>query len=231
MSDSQTIGFGEALRAAREAAQMDLRELSDATKIQTRYIEALESEQFDRVPGAIIGRGFLRVLAKELNADSDALMELYKAARGEEEACSIRPPQETEWRVGPPRKPWPDTRALALGAILLLAALVLVWVWSPWADSQDSKDKAVSTDVVHQLEIRAVARTWVRVEGVGLDGDQVALAPAETVTFEAPAPLTLELPDVDGVRLSWDGVALKSPETAGETTTVVLPRDLGKLKP
>ncbi len=43
--------FGEQLRLAREARGISLREISDQTRISTRYLEAIESGDLKRLPG------------------------------------------------------------------------------------------------------------------------------------------------------------------------------------
>ena len=43
--------IGETLREARLRLRMDITEVEQATKIRAKYLRALESEEFDRLPG------------------------------------------------------------------------------------------------------------------------------------------------------------------------------------
>ena len=49
--------FGENLRREREMRGVDLREIADATKINLRFLEAVENEEFGALPGGVFNRG------------------------------------------------------------------------------------------------------------------------------------------------------------------------------
>lgn|SRR5574341_77317 len=76
----ELIGIGERLRNAREARGLSLRAVADATRIRTIYLQALEEERFDQLPGAVYARGFLRTYADALGLDADRLMDSYPGA-------------------------------------------------------------------------------------------------------------------------------------------------------
>jgi cytoskeletal protein RodZ len=61
--------FGGNLRRERELRGATLAELSNATKIHIRYLQALEEDQFDLLPGGLFGRGFVRAVARYLKLD------------------------------------------------------------------------------------------------------------------------------------------------------------------
>lgn len=77
--------FGEWLRQQREIRGLSLREIVDSTKISMRYLEALETDRFDRLPAPIFARGFLRQYAQYVGLDSDDVVNFYLQASGEEE--------------------------------------------------------------------------------------------------------------------------------------------------
>jgi hypothetical protein len=70
-------GFGEHLKHERETRQVSLREISDATKISLRYLEALEQNRFDVLPGGVFNRGFVRAYAEHIGIDCDATVDRY----------------------------------------------------------------------------------------------------------------------------------------------------------
>ncbi len=54
-----------------------LEEISAATRISLRFLEALESEQWDSLPGGIFNRGFIRAVARFLGLNEESLVAEY----------------------------------------------------------------------------------------------------------------------------------------------------------
>ena len=77
---AELLGIGERLRNAREAKGLSLRAVADLTRIRAVYLQALEDERFDQLPGAVYARGFLRTYADALGLDADRLMDAYPGA-------------------------------------------------------------------------------------------------------------------------------------------------------
>ena len=63
--------IGEKLRLAREARGIALRDISEQTRISMRYLEAIESDDYRRLPGGIFNRSFIRAYAKFIGYDED----------------------------------------------------------------------------------------------------------------------------------------------------------------
>jgi hypothetical protein len=58
--------FGENLRRERELRGIDLREIAEATKISVRFLQALEQDRLEILPGGLFPRAFVRQYAKHL---------------------------------------------------------------------------------------------------------------------------------------------------------------------
>ena len=56
--------IGERLRIAREERGVPLREVADQTRISIHYLEAIEANEFNRLPGGIFNRSFLKAYAR-----------------------------------------------------------------------------------------------------------------------------------------------------------------------
>ena len=69
--------IGEQLRLARQERGIPLREISDQTRISVHYLEAIESNDFKRLPGGIFNRSFVRAYAKYIGYDEKQAMEGY----------------------------------------------------------------------------------------------------------------------------------------------------------
>ncbi|MFQ5662942.1 MAG: helix-turn-helix domain-containing protein [Terriglobia bacterium] len=76
--------FGENLRRERELRGITLPELANATKISLRHLQALEANQFDRLPGGVFNRGFVRAVARYMNLDEHHWVGEFVRAAGEE---------------------------------------------------------------------------------------------------------------------------------------------------
>lgn len=72
--------FGENLRREREMRGVSLEEIASATKISLRFLQAIEGENFSKLPGGIFGRSFIRSYARYLGLDEERVMAEYQLA-------------------------------------------------------------------------------------------------------------------------------------------------------
>ena len=91
--------FGENLRREREMRSVSLEEISAATKISVRFLSAIEKQEFDKLPGGIFNRGFVRAYAGYLGLDEEKIAAEYALAAGEAEVSLPRSVARAE--VGP----------------------------------------------------------------------------------------------------------------------------------
>src|SRR3954447_22034392 len=63
--------FGGQLKDAREQRGISLRQIATATKISMAALEALERNDFSRLPGGILSRAFVRAYALEVGLDPE----------------------------------------------------------------------------------------------------------------------------------------------------------------
>lgn len=76
-----SLTLGEKLRKLRADFRMSLQDVSKVTRIQVKYLESLESGQYEKLPADVYVRGFLRSYARYLNVDEQALVKLYERER------------------------------------------------------------------------------------------------------------------------------------------------------
>lgn len=77
-------GIGEQLRTAREAKGLSISDIEKATKIQGRYLEAIENNEFDKLPGDFYVRAFIRQYAQVVGLDGKELLSQYSGDIEEE---------------------------------------------------------------------------------------------------------------------------------------------------
>ena len=117
-----TIGtFGESLKRERELRGVTLDEISAATRIATRFLQAIENEQWDQLPGGVFNRGFVRAVARYLGLDEENIVAEYTLAVGDRQSVPV-------WTGSPPvvtpEQPW---LAWIIAAVVVLALLAGGW--------------------------------------------------------------------------------------------------------
>ena len=119
---------GELLTKAREKLNKSLLDVESETKIRGKYVEALENNQFEVIPGEVYVKGFLLTYSSYLGLDSRHLLEEYKKTYQS-------PPIRREPKTSPLTQP--VTRSgklnyrfvyLTLVAIAIGAVAFLVWL-------------------------------------------------------------------------------------------------------
>jgi transcriptional regulator with XRE-family HTH domain len=124
---------GSKLREARTRRKLSLEEVEAATKIRGRYLQAIENDEWDQLPGDTYARAFIRTYGRLLGLDGDRLAEEQRRSRG-----AARPGEQLP-RVDPRPRPVRDPRRrrgqgvsvppkliAALVTALVVAALLVV---------------------------------------------------------------------------------------------------------
>jgi cytoskeleton protein RodZ len=110
--------FGEHLKREREMRGVSLEEVSAATRISTRFLEAIESDRWESLPGGVFNRGFIRSVARYLGLDEDSMVAEYALeTRGRVETGVVPdPPMEM------PRN-WKPAIVAAIVLVVILAGV------------------------------------------------------------------------------------------------------------
>jgi cytoskeleton protein RodZ len=129
--------FGNELRSQRVNRGIDLEEISDSTKISTRYLTALEENQFEQLPGGVFNKGIVRSYARFVGLDEEFWVSRFMDAY---QQSGLLKTDDADWiafaeNVGKSRDvegQRPDQRLRWAGVAALLLLLVgLGWfVWS-----------------------------------------------------------------------------------------------------
>lgn len=85
-------GIGEQLRKAREAKGLSISDIEKATKIQSRYLEAIENNDFDKLPGDFYVRAFIRQYAQIVGLDGKELLSQYQGEVANEVTSEVSQP-------------------------------------------------------------------------------------------------------------------------------------------
>jgi transcriptional regulator with XRE-family HTH domain len=74
------IPIGQDLKRERELRGISLKEIADSTKINIRFLRALEDDQLDLLPGKFFMRGIIRGYAKYLGLEEESILNKYHDA-------------------------------------------------------------------------------------------------------------------------------------------------------
>ena len=153
--------FGECLKREREMREVSLQEVCAATRISTRFLQAMENEDWEKLPGGVFNRGFVRSVSRYLGLDEENMLAEYDVAFSERAgaAAPVLPPQPIP-RSFPGWFPF---------LILLLCAGIIaggIYGWhrlSLWrraqnAPSASSQTKESAPLIVASAPIRAASR-------------------------------------------------------------------------
>jgi cytoskeleton protein RodZ len=118
---------GKRLRAGREAAGLTLEQAGAQLRLAPEVIEALEGDDFSRLPPPIFVRGYVRSYATELGLPADELVDAYTDAVGGDHAPSLSRTgaMQTQVRSGDARMRW----ATYLISVVLIV-LVALWLYN-----------------------------------------------------------------------------------------------------
>ena len=202
MSEATQNGPGAELKAAREGMDVSTREVADALNLPVNVIEALEADDFERLPPTVFTRGYLRSYARLLELSPESLLARYPEVTEEVDAIT------GEMAAVEPAG-LPPTRMLAIAGavgVVLIALLVLllgddesVDVDQPAAlevveNESAPEESPVATDTTAVVETAVVETSVVETSVV----DKMA-QDAETETSGRPAtdeaPQAVELGD------------------------------------
>lgn len=135
--------FGERLKRERELREVTPEEITSATRIGPRFLEALENEDWDKLPGGIFNRGFVRSIARYLGLDEEALLAEYDLAHGSQVPP---PPEQPGERIPSPPRWLPF--ALAAGVLIVLISLIAGgWIAWRYYRARRARMNPVSTDI------------------------------------------------------------------------------------
>ncbi len=184
------MSIGDTLTEARKKKGQSLKDVEKETKIRAKYLEALEQNKFDLIPGDAYVKIFIREYAHFLNIDPDPLVSEYK------EKYESAPQYEklTPVNVGTPKKPY---RKVFFGFFIIM--LFLAGGFFIWRTGllKSQAEKALVTKKVKPVETKPKRESHQEVVPEKKQSENVSLPPPP------PSPkLTVKVTAV-GQEESW----------------------------
>ncbi|MGD8376493.1 MAG: helix-turn-helix transcriptional regulator [Acidobacteriota bacterium] len=221
------MSFGDEIRREREVRGIELSEIAESTKVNRRFLEALEANDFDALPGGLFTRGFIRAYATHIGADPDRLINAYLLQlRQTKETLGDAPHSGPRLEVHEPHRDPPARRRRRLWPVLLalaaLAAALAVVLLPPGLLSGERTEAPRESPPVpaavpeRVLEILARAESRIQVSCSGEPRLDRVLAVSERAVVRCAGTLRLDASDGGDLLLTLDGRELGAPGSPGE---------------
>jgi cytoskeleton protein RodZ len=232
--------FGNSLKKARESKGISLDRIASDTRISTRFLAAIENEEFHLLPGGIFNRGFVRAYAEKVGLDPDQAVADY------ERSADINPPSDisTASAAGPSSK----GRRLYPVALAALALVIVIF----YAVNRESGRVAQSAPVppavqpapapsppppvptvppettaaapeAFTVEMEAKEKTWIKIvaDGATVNSGEV-LEPGMTRKFTAQDSIDLSIGNAGGVQVKINDMPGKPLGSRGQVRTLTI---------
>lgn len=146
--------IGERLKEARETKGLSLEALQETTKIQKRYLQAIEKNEFQVLPGKFYTRAFIREYASAVGLDPEQVMEEHKnelPTFEEESAVQYSRVQRTKKEAA--QKSGSSSKVLpTILTVGLIVGLIFI-VWIVWQNMGDVENGSTDSNADPNDEI------------------------------------------------------------------------------
>ena len=185
--------LGDALRQQREQMGVTLQQAAEDTRIREKFLQAIESGDYQSLPGTVYTKGFLRNYAQYLNLDAEEILALYTGERGGSEPARTFAPMRPLVKRSFIFTPTVLVPVVLLAAIVLFVGYVYYqftnFAVAPHVDITDPPGDAVSQTAEYTVKGKTNpdGRITVRISP-GLDTIN-DVRPARDGTFSVTVPL------------------------------------------
>ncbi|MDD3365370.1 MAG: DUF4115 domain-containing protein [Syntrophomonas sp.] len=225
-------GFGARIKAERERQGFGLEAVAEETKIRTLYLNALEEEDFAKLPPRVYATGFVRRYAWFLQMDpEDLVSEFQNLAYGSQVPDDVvlliaeKPSREIKFPVF--NLPIKNIIAGALFLIIVLwmgdYLVTYISGWSvtrppavnePGPDQANDIEKPITDKLI--LDIEARERCWLQVQVDGKQQFSAIMAVGEKQSFEGRQSIVINAGNAGGIDLSLNKKKLAPLGNPGE---------------
>ena len=231
MEEKESIG--RYLKREREIRNISLREVSKNTKVKEHLLRAIEEDQYTSLPSPTYVKGFLLSYAKYIGLDPNDVLLRYEASLREKQVTGPEAPLENKilWNI---KYLW------IIGGVIVVSLFVSYFFFlypsKPPVESISVKPKAeepvpaapqiagtTSTpeEQPFSLQLRAVEKTWVRIQINGQPEHEMTLKPGETVSHQGLKRINLVVGNAGGLDIIFQGKPLERFGKSGDVVNLI----------
>ena len=231
MEEKESIG--RYLKRERESRNISLREVSKNTKVKEYLLKAIEEDQYGPLPSPTYVKGFLLSYAKYIGLDpNDVLLRYESSLRGKQVTGPEAPPEKKIlWNI---KYLWIIGGIIVVG--LFASYLLFLHPSKPPVEPISAKPKAeeplpsppqiagtvsIPEEQPFSLQLKAVERTWVRIQINGQPEHEMTLNPGETASHQGLKRIHLTVGNAGGLDIIFKGKPLERFGKSGEVVNLI----------
>lgn len=116
--------LSERLKRERELRGISLKQISEETRIGVRFLQALEDDRIDVIPGEFYRRSYLRAYTRYLGLDEDRALNVYDFSRKDKSSQIESKAESPDAASSLALPPWVKWAGAALGLMLPIVLLL-----------------------------------------------------------------------------------------------------------
>ncbi|KGX88376.1 helix-turn-helix domain-containing protein [Pontibacillus litoralis] len=140
--------IGSRLKEAREAKKLSLEDVQQETKIQIRYLQAIEQGDFGIMPGKFYTRAFIKQYAEAVGLDPEELFEQHQneiPSASDDEYIQYTRVQRHKEQSSDKNSMWMTIIPKGIIALLLIGIVVVAYVFLIQSGGDDGNHNAVDS--------------------------------------------------------------------------------------
>lgn len=152
--------IGETLKEAREAKSLTLDDIQEITKIQKRYLVAIEQNDFHVLPGRFYARAFIKEYAQAVELDATELLDEFDEDDIETEESTEQNVQYSRLERTKTPQTVKSTSVFSwiptvIVVILIIGIIFVAWTFLKQSSSESEQNQAVQNDneIIRDAEV------------------------------------------------------------------------------
>lgn len=228
--------LGQELKRRREEKKISLQEMSDATRIGIRFLQAIEADDFSALPGGIYSRSFIKAYARFVNMDEEEALGRFRKMAST--STTEDEPTESFSRGDFQREP---SQLFLIATVLILLGVIAAGSWlavqyfskpstqettaappQPQPETQPAPPPPQPNTNTEQatpnelsLVFKAAKDCWVSVKSEDAKAQEMIIPGGETREFKTPNSFLITVGDLTAVKIELNGQPIKLPSKDG----------------
>jgi len=230
--------FGATFKKARESKGISLDQIANQTRISTRFLAAIENEEFQLLPGGIFSRGFVRSFAEAVGIDPAQAVADY------ERLSSVPQPGIDPPAAAVPPKTERHLYPVAVGILAIAVAIFYLMTRESGHKSEPVTPTPATAPAAQppspvpapepapapppgtqalKLDIQVLEKTWLKVNSDGNteNGGEI-LEPGMTRKFTADNSLYISIGNAAGLTMKINDKPLRPLGKSGQVRSVTI---------